>query len=143
MVEHSVLSLRGRYREVTDTLGVKQTVGEDGVRPLLYLLCRDTDRAAEDAKVREEILGRLDEELQGGASEALTRKACDLITKAGYRRHLRELESRGLRIDRGAVRRDEQFDDKYVPMTNDSEIPPEDLVLGYRDTWGASGPSSP
>lgn len=137
VVEHGVLSLRGRYSEVTDTLGVKQTVIEDGDRPVRYLLCRDTDRAAEDAQVREEILARLEKELEGGASEAHTRKACDLLTKAGYRRYLRELESGALRIDRGAVRRDERLDGKYVLMTNDLETPAEELVRGYRDMWRA------
>ena len=137
VVERGVLSQRGRYGEVTDTLGVKQTVIEDGDRPIRYLLCRDTDRAGEDAQVRKEILTRLEEELQGGASEAHTRKACDLLTTSGYRRYLRELESGGLTIDRGAVRRDERLDGKYVLMTNDLETPADELALGYRDMWRA------
>lgn len=137
VVEHDVLSQRGRYDEVTDTLGVKQTVIKDGDRPIRYLLCRDTDRAREDAQVRTEILERLEEELQGRTSEEHTRKACDLLTKSGYRRYLRELESGGLKIDRGAVRRDERLDGKYVLLTNDLETPAEELVLGYRDMWRA------
>jgi len=138
VVEREVLSLRGRYTKVTDTLGVKQTVIEDGDRPVRYLLCRDTDRAAEDAQVREEVLERLTEELVGSrTAEEHTRKACDLLSKFGYRRYLRELESGGLKIDRGAVRRDERLDGKYVLMTNDLDTPAEELVLGYRDMWRA------
>jgi len=69
--------------------------------------------------------------------ENSTRKACDLLSKPGYRRYLRELESGGLKIDRGAVRRVERLDGKYVLMTNDLDTPAEELVLGYRDMWRA------
>ena len=99
-------------------------------------LCLDTDRAVEDAQVREEILDRLESELEGSrTADEHTRKACDLLSKSGYVRYLRELESGGLRIDRGAVRRDERLDGKYVLMTNDLETPAEELVAGYRDMW--------
>lgn len=136
VVEHDVLSLRGRYRTVTEELGVKETVIPDGDRPVRYLLCRDTGRAAEDAQVREEILARLEAELEGSrTAEAHTRKACDLLSKAGYARYLRETASGGLRIDRSAVRRDERLDGKYVLMTNDLDTPAEELVAGYRDMW--------
>jgi len=136
VVEHEVLSLRGRYSRVTEELGVKETVIDDGDRPVRYLLCRDTDRAAEDARVREEILERLTEELDGSRTAlAHTRKACDLLSKSGYARYLRETEGGGLRIDRGAVRRDERLDGKYVLMTNDLETPADELVTGYRDMW--------
>jgi len=136
VVEHDVLSLRGRYKTVIEELGVKETVIRDGDRPVRYLLCRDKDRAAEDAEVREEILARLEAELEGSrTAEEHTRKACDLLSKSGYARYLRELEGGGLRIDRGAVRRDERLDGKYVLMTNDLDTPAEELVTGYRDLW--------
>lgn len=138
VVEHEVLSLRGRYTEVTDTLGAKQTVIEDGDRPIRYLLCRDTARARDDAETREELLERLEEQLEGSrTAETHTRKACDLLSKPGYRRYLRELDSGGLSIDRSAIRRDERLDGKHVLMTNDLETPVDELVLGYRDMWRA------
>jgi len=136
VVEHDVLSLRGRYKAVTEELGVKETVIEDGDRPIRYLLCRDTDRAGEDAQVREEILARLEAELEGSRTATThTRKACDLLSTSGYARYLRELESGGLRIDRAAVRRDERVEGKYVLMTNDLDTPATELVAGYRDMW--------
>jgi len=122
--------------EVTDKLGVKETVIRDGNRPVRYLLCRGTDRATEAAQVREEILARLTEELEGSrTTETHTRKACDLLSKSGYARYLREMERGALRIDRGAVRRHERLDGKYVLMTNDLETPAGELVTGYRDMW--------
>lgn len=136
VVEHEVLSLRGRYKRVAEGVGVKETVIGDGDRPVRYLLCRDESRAAEDARVREELLARLEGELEGSRTATEhTRKACDLVSRPGYARYLTETEGGGLRIDRAAVRQDERLDGKYVLMTNDLDTPAEELVTGYRDMW--------
>lgn len=42
-----------------------------------------------------------------------------------------------LRIDRAKVAADARFDGKYVLMTNEMDLPAEELVLGYRDLWKA------
>jgi len=85
-------------------------------------------------QAREELLERLTEDLEGSRmAEEYTRKACDLFSKFGYRRYLQKLKRGGLKIDRGAVRRDDWGDGKYVPITNDLNTPAEALVLGYRD----------
>lgn len=137
-IGEEVLSIRGRYARVTETLGVKETVLEDGDRPMRYLLCRDSERAKEEAATREQILSRLEQILESSrASEAHTQKACDLMATAGYKRYLRELKSGGLRIDRAAVKEDKRTDGKYVLMTNDLETSADELALGYRDMWRA------
>jgi len=138
VVDEQVLSIRGRYAEVDDTLGVKQTVVEDGSRPVRYLLCRDTERAEADRRVREAIVARLEELLNGSrTTETHTKKACELLAKPGYARFLRELKSGGLRIDLGAIAADERLDGKTVLMTNDLETPAGELATGYRDLWRA------
>jgi len=137
-VREEVLSLRGRYAKVTDVLGVKETQRTDGGRRTRYLLCRDTERAAEDRAVRREIVARLEEELEGSrTAEGHTRKACRLPARRGYARYLRETDAGGLEIDRDRVREDERFDGKYVLMTNELDLAAEELVLGYRDMWRA------
>jgi transposase len=138
VVQQAVLSLRGRYRSVTDTLGVKETTVTEGGRKVRYLLCRDTARAVEDRAVRREIVARLEQELDGSrVLDAHTRKACRLLTRRGYARYLRETDTGGLEIDRSEVRDDERLDGKYVLMTNELKLPAEELVLGYRDMWRA------
>lgn len=138
VVQTEVLSLRGRYRAITDTLGVKETRVQDGGREVRYLLCRDRARIAEDRTVREAIVSRLEEELGGSkAADAHTRKVCRLLSRRGYARYLRETESGGLEIDRRQVRDDERYDGKYVLMTNELDLDAEELVLGYRDMWRA------
>lgn len=138
VVDQEVLSLRGRYRPITETLGVKETMVTEGGRNVRYLLCRDEDRAKEDRTVREALLTRLDEELEGSrTAHAHTRKACKLLSTRGYGRYLAETSSGGLRIDQARVRAEERLDGKYVLMTNDLKAPAEELVLGYRDMWRA------
>lgn len=137
-VASEVLSLRGRYRKVTETLGVKETRITEGGREVRYLLCRDTARVAEDRAVRAEIVGALEAELEGSrASDAHTRKACKLLARKGYARYLRETEGGGLAIDWARVREDERYDGKYVLMTNELDLDAEELVMGYRDMWRA------
>ena len=138
VVDQEVLSLRGRYRPITETLGVKETTLTEGGREVRYLLCRDKDRAKEDRTVRQALLARLNEELEGSrTAQAHTRKACKLLSTRGYGRYLVETPAGGLRIDRARVRAEERLDGKYVLMTNDLEAPTEELVLGYRDMWRA------
>jgi transposase len=138
VVQEEVLSLRGRYGKVTETLGVKETRITDGGRPVRYLLCRDTERVAEDQAVRQEIVARLQDELEGSrTAEAHTRKACTLLAHRGYARYLRETEKGGLEIDWSRVRDDERFDGKYVLLSNEMDLEAGELVLGYRDMWRA------
>lgn len=136
VVNEQVLSLRGRYRPVKEGLGVKETTVTEGGRTVRYLLCRDEKRAARDAEVRRAIVERLGAELGGSRSqEHHTRKSCNLLSHPGYARYLRELKGGGLRLDWGAIRREERLDGKWVLMTNELELPAEELVLGYRELW--------
>ena len=123
---------------VTDTLGVKERRVMDGGREVRYLLCRDTERAAEDRAVREQIVRRLEEELEGSrTADTHTRKACRLLSRRGYARYLRETDGGGLEIDAARVQEDERLDGKYVLLTNELDLEATELVLGYRDMWRA------
>ena len=136
VVGESVLNIRGRYRPVREGLGVKETAVTEGGRKVRYLLCRDQARAEHDARVREQILALLERELAHSRSgERHTRKTCALLGHPGYARYLRELKGGGLRLDRQKIRAEEHLDGKYVLMTNEMNLPAEQLVLGYRDLW--------
>ena len=136
VVSESVLNIRGRYRPVRDGLGVKETTVTESGREVRYLLCRGEARAVHDARVREQILASLEQELaHSRSSERHTRKSCALLSHPGYARYLRELKGGGLRLDREKIRAEEHLDGKYVLMTNEMNLPAEELVLGYRDLW--------
>jgi transposase len=133
-----MLSLRGRYRPVRDGLEVKETKITDGGRAMRYLLCRSEGRAERDAATRAQILERLEAELaQRSPGAGHTRSSCSLLSKPGYKRYLVEAANGELRIDRAKVAADARYDGKYLLMTNELELPPAELVLGYRDLWKA------
>jgi hypothetical protein len=52
VVEEEVLSLRGRFGTITDTLRVKETRISDGGRKVRYLLCPHRHRVAEERAIR-------------------------------------------------------------------------------------------
>jgi transposase len=134
VVAEAVLKLRGSYRLVREGLGVKETTVTEGGREVRYLLCRDEARAEHDERVREQIVAALWQELESCRdTERHTKKICALLTHPAYARYLRELKGGGLRLDMDAIRTEARLDGKYVLMTNDLELPAEELVLGYRD----------
>jgi hypothetical protein len=139
-LEAKLLGLRGRYRPVREGVGVKETEIADGGRTLRYLLCRSEARAERDARTRAAVLERLKAELadrrKGGASGD-TRASHALLSKPGFARYLVKAADGTLRIDPAKVAAAARHDGKYVLMTNELDLPAEELVLGYRDLWRA------
>lgn len=139
-LERHMLSLRGRYTPVREGLGVKETRITDGGRTVRYLLCRSDARAERDARRRASVLERLRAELakkRKGTASGDTRAGHALLSKPGYARYLTQTPEGKLRIDPAKVAAAARHDGKYVLMTNELDLPAEELVLGYRDLWRA------
>jgi len=136
VVDEAVLSIRGRYRSVREGVGVKEITVTEGGRTVRYLLCRDEVQAAHDARVRTQIVAALEAELKGSrVLERHIRKSCKLLSRPGYARYLKELKGGGLRLARTKIRREQRLDGKTVLMTNELELPAEELVQGYHDLY--------
>ena len=119
---------------------MKETQIEDGGRTLRYLLCRSEARAEHDARTRATILERLRAKLakqKKGDGAGDTRDAHSLLSTPGYARYLVKDADGKLRIDAAKVAAAARHDGKYVLMTNELELPAEELVQGYRDLWRA------
>ncbi|HEY0015758.1 MAG TPA: IS1634 family transposase [Longimicrobium sp.] len=139
-LEAHMLSLRGRYSPVCEGLGVKETRITDGGRTLRYLLCRSEARAEHDARTRATVLERLKAKLakqKKGKGADETRDKHSLLSTPGYARYLVQDADGKLRIDPARVAAAARHDGKYVLMTNELDLPSEELVLGYRDLWRA------
>lgn len=139
-LEAHLLCLRGRYHPVREGLGVKETQIADGGRTLRYLLCRSEARAEHDARTRAMVLERLKAKLadrKRGAAKGDTHASHALLSKHGYARYLVKAADGTLRIDPAKVAAAARHDGKYVLMTNELDLPAEELVLGYRDLWRA------
>jgi hypothetical protein len=133
-VQQEVLSRPGRFHPVNDHLEIKEVLVGDGARRRRYLVCRNLEEAKRQRQHREEILAALRQELArlNPAAPEHTKRACELVASKRYGRYLSRGSGGRLAIDAVAVRRAARMDGKYVLLTNDDTLTPEDVGLGYK-----------
>jgi len=119
---NTALARAGRYKRVSRNLEVKviQTEGAERV-----LVCRNLERAIEDARQRDAIVQQLQANIEaGGVRDQLKNDA---------RRYLK-LSGATAEIDLKKVQEDARYDGKWVLRTTTS-LPPEQVALAYRGLW--------
>src|SRR5215211_4082633 len=133
-VAHVKESLPGRFRPVHASLEVKEVVVGEGERRRRYIVCRNMLEAARQRQHREEVLAALRQELARLDPQAPdhTKRACELVASKRYGRYLSRGPGGRLAINPQAVRRAGRMDGKYVLLTNDDTLSPEDVGLGYK-----------
>ncbi len=117
-VREAVLSRAGRYREVTENLGVKE-VWVEGRR---YIVCYNPQEAEKDARDRGAILGALEDQLKAGSLH--------LVGNRGFRRFL-SIQRGAASINQAKVVADARYDGKFVLRTN-TQLPAEEVALQYK-----------
>lgn len=125
----------GRYRTVRENLEVKEIVIGTGEARQRYVLVRNPFEAERDRIRREEILNKLQEELQNLRylpGNQHTKAVCALRDHPTYGRYLRQLKDGRLKIDRAKVKAEERLDGKYLLRTSDDSLSAEDVALGYK-----------
>jgi hypothetical protein len=128
----AALARPGRYARVAAGLRVKQVNVRATGR---LLICHDEREAGRDRRMREELVARLREALDGSdLLDAGERAALRDSIRAtpGLGRYLRVTPKGLLRVDRGRVERDAVFDGKYPLRCDDPDLPARDIALGYR-----------
>jgi Transposase DDE domain len=133
-VQQEVLSRAGRFRKVNEHLEVKEVVVGDGARRRRYIICRNLEEAERQRQHREAVLAALQQELDRLDPQAPehTKRACELVASKRYGRYLLRGPGGRLAIDHAAVTRAARMDGKYVLLTNDDTLTPEDVGLGYK-----------
>jgi Transposase DDE domain len=133
-VQQEVLSRPGRFRKVNEHLEVKEVVVGAGARRRRYIVCRNLEEAERQRQHREAVLAALRQELARLNPQAPehTKRACELVASARYGRYLARGPGGRLAIDVAAVHRAARMDGKYVLLTNDDTLTPEDVGLGYK-----------
>lgn len=89
-----------------------------------YIVCRNEERAAQDAQARAAILEGLQKRLAQGDKA--------LLANTGYRRYLKAPEGEGFTIDEAKVAADAQYDGVYVLRTN-TRLSALQVALRYRN----------
>ena len=129
----AALSRQGRYRKVAGNLEVKEVVIDDGVMRDRFVICRNPDQAERDRVVRDQLLAQLTGAIDGTDTlEADERSKIAARLPAGLGRFLRTTPTGLLRIDRAAVRAEENLDGKFLLRTADPTLSAEDIALGYK-----------
>lgn len=135
-IAEEVLARPGRYQEVAGNLRVKEVVVGEGERRRRYVVCHNPEEEARQRRHRARVLEELEAELaslrDGEGTGTHAKRACRLRSSRRYGRYLRMLKSGRLTLDRGAIRRAEKLDGKFVIHSNDDTLSAEDLALGYK-----------
>jgi hypothetical protein len=132
---NTALSRQGRYHLVAENLRVKEVVIDDGTMRDRFVICHNPEEARRDHAVRDQLLAQLTEAIAG--SDALTpgerqKLYGRLSTKRGLKRFIRTTKTGLLRIDRAAVKTEENLDGKFLLRTSDPTLSVEDIALGYK-----------
>jgi hypothetical protein len=128
------LARAGRFRQVRDNLEVKEIVVGEGERRTRYVLVRNPAQVARDREERERTIDRIGAaiaELPGEGAEH-TKQVCALLTHPTMGRYLKKDRRGRLLVDRAKVKAEERLDGKYLIVTSDDSLSPEDVALGYK-----------
>ena len=132
-VRKDVLTRAGRYREVAENLRVKEVVVGEGEKRRRYIVCHNPRQAEREKKHRAQVLEELEAELARHTDRSADRKWVAQLRASGrYGRYLK-LDRRGqLVLDRKAAKEAEKRDGKWVLVTNDDSLSPEEAAQTYK-----------
>jgi len=128
----AAMARQGRYQDVTTNLRVKEVKISEHER---FVVCHNPDAATRDAKVRANLVERLEAMIAGSDKLSPTRRAelrGVISTKPGLNRFLRVTGGGLLRVDAAKVAADAKLDGKYLLRTSDPHLSTEDIALGYK-----------
>ncbi len=128
----AAMARQGRYQEVSANLRVKEVKISETER---FVVCHNPDAAARDAKVRANLVERLEAMITGSDRLSATKRAelrGVISTKPGLNRFLRLTPGGLLRVDAAKITADTKLDGKYLLRTSDPQLSTEDIALGYK-----------
>jgi hypothetical protein len=128
----AAMARQGRYQDVTANLRVKEVKISDSER---FVVCHNPDAAIRDAKVRANLVERLEAMIAGSDQLSPTKRAelrGVISTKPGLHRFLRVTPGGLLRVDAAKITADTKLDGKYLLRTSDQHLSTEDIALGYK-----------
>jgi hypothetical protein len=139
----AALARAGRYRTVAGNLRVKEVAvapggdgdGDDGARTQRFVICHNPEQGERDQQVRANLVAHL-QQLIDGSDTWTARRRDELVgslkTKPGLRRYLRRTKTGLLRVDHGAIKREQHLDGKWLLRTSDLTLTPDDLAAAYK-----------
>lgn len=121
-VREQVLGRAGRYKEIDETLDVKDVV----VQGRRYVICRNPQEAERDRAARTAIVEKLEQTLEHQGPKSV-------VGNKGYARFLR-IAKGAVQLDTSAIRDDARLDGKFVLATN-TAFSAEEVARTYKGLW--------
>ena len=133
------LKHQGRFRTMSNGLEIKDiTLAKGSEARRRFVLVRNPVEARRDAIKRADIVREAErrlEDLHQLEGEPHEKAACALRTHKVFGRYIRQTKTGKLRLDKGKIRQEEQYDGKYLISTSDDHLSAEDVVLGYKQLY--------
>lgn len=106
----------------------------DGERRRRHVVCRNLHEAERQKRHRAQVLEELAQEIKrlDRSKKDHPKRACELLSSKRYGKSLSQTERGRVRLDRAKVKKAERMDGRYVLLTNDDTISPEDVGEGYK-----------
>jgi hypothetical protein len=128
-----VLTRAGRYKKVAENLYAKEVEVGNGELRRRYIVCFNPREAKRQKLHREGILQALRDELDRHRDwDAKAKWAIELLASARTRKYLSVTEAGILYVDLLKAKEAEKHDGKWVLITNDDTLKPQDAAVGYK-----------
>jgi transposase len=99
------------------------------------VICFNPEAARRDAEVRERLVAKLSELIDGSDKLAPLKRAelrGKISTMPGLNRFLRVTPGGLLRVDKAKIKTEANFDGKYLLRSSDPKMTAEDIAVGYK-----------
>jgi hypothetical protein len=132
-VKEEVLTRAGRFKKVANNLQVKEVEVGDGELRRHYFVCYNPKEAERQRRHREDVLQELREELDRHKDwDAKAKWAVELLASQRTQKYLSVSKAGKIYVDPLKAKQAEKLDGKWVLITNDDTLKPEDAASGYK-----------
>lgn len=131
-LNEEALNRPGRFKILEDNLHIKEVYVGQGTGRRRYVIAFNPVQAKLDRINREQILERLNCELEVLNKKHKTKAQCNLLLHRSMGRYVKELKSGKLKIDKEKVEQQEKLDGKYLLSSSDESLSAEDIARGYK-----------
>lgn len=128
----------GKYKRLDRGLELKEVIVGDGPARQRFVVVRNPEEAERTRQKRDDIVAEVERrlaELRQLEGEPHEKAACELRAHKVYGRYIRQTKRGKLRLDKTKIRREAQFDGKFLIRVSDDQLRAEDAALGYKGLW--------
>ena len=128
----AALGRAGRYQVVKEGVEVKEIVVGEGEARERYVVVRNPKQAQRDRAKREELMAKLEKELDGLKGPGHSKACCALLSHPTYGPYLKQDRQGRPHISREKVAQEAHLDGKYLIRTSDDTLSAAEVALGYK-----------